>query len=29
MDAIDAIIVKHQSAHKMSVRLTQRGEPWQ
>ncbi len=29
MDAIDAIIVKYQSAHEMSVLLMQRGEPWQ
>ncbi len=29
MDTIDAIIVKHQSAHKTSVPLMQRGKPWQ
>ncbi len=28
MDAINAIIVKRQSAHETSVRLTQRGELW-
>jgi hypothetical protein len=29
MDAIDAIIVKHQSAYKMSVPLMQQEEPLQ
>ncbi len=29
MDMINAIIVKHQSAHKMSVLLLWQGEPWQ
>jgi hypothetical protein len=29
MDAINAIIVKHLSAHKMSAPLTQQGELWQ
>ncbi len=29
MDAIDAIIVKCQSAHETCVPLMQRGEPWQ
>jgi hypothetical protein len=29
MDAINAIIVKRQSAHEMSVPLMQQGEPWQ
>jgi hypothetical protein len=29
MDAIDAIIVKRQSAHETSVCLTRRGELWQ
>ncbi len=29
MDAINAIIVKHQSTHETSVLLMSRGEPWQ
>ncbi len=29
MDAIEAIIVKRQSTHKMSILLMQRGESWQ
>ncbi len=29
MDAIDAIIVKHQSPHETFVRITRRGELWQ
>ncbi len=29
VDTIDAIIVKHQSTHKMSFLLMQWGEPWQ
>jgi hypothetical protein len=29
MDAINAIIVERQSAHKTSVSLTQQGELWQ
>jgi hypothetical protein len=28
MDKINTIIVKRQSAHKMSVSLMQQGEPW-